>query len=47
MQVLIDADADELVSYMTPKIQTNYFPAIYTVVEDSLIGVIRQRYKGI
>ena len=27
--------------------QTDGFPALYTLIEDSLIGVMRQRDKGI
>ena len=44
--MLIDADAA-----LTPKMQTDNqtdsFPASYTVVKDSLIGVIRQKDKSI
>ena len=44
---MIDVDAAELHSCVIPKMQTDSYPALYTVVEDSLIDVMRQRDKGI
>ena len=45
--VLINADAGSVTPKLQTDKQTDSFPASYTVVEDSFIGVMRQRDKGI
>ena len=45
--VLINTDAGSVTPKLQTEKQTDRFPASYTVVEDSLIGVMRQRDKDI